>query len=123
MAKTDSGFYTGYYSVFEKHRRIQFNYFAQNNYLLGSVSDKEELQHLVRFSQGYYTVEKWNDSLVFNDLRFGQMTGWYDPAAKFVFHYYLQKGGRENKLVVQRGRFANWNWSTTKSLLKRIAGK
>jgi inner membrane protein len=60
---------------------------------------------------------------VFNDLRFGQMTGWYDPASKFVFHYYLQKGDRENKLVVQRGRFANWNRSTTESLLKRIAGK
>lgn len=122
-AKTDSGFYTGYYSVFEKHRPIQFNYFAQNKFLLLSVSDQEELQHLIRFSQGYYTVEKWNDTLVFNDLRFGQMTGWYDPKAKFVFHYYLQKGDKENKLVVQRGRFANWNESTTKSLLRRIAGE
>jgi len=27
---------------------------------------------LKTFSQGYYTVEKWKDTLVFNDLRFGQ---------------------------------------------------
>lgn len=122
VAKTDSGFYTGYYSVFDRRKKITFHYFPQNDSLLRSVSNKEELQHLIRFSQGYYTVEKWSDTLVFNNLRFGQITGWYDSSAKFIFHYYLQGAGEESKLVVQRGRFSNWNWTTTRSLLNRIAG-
>jgi inner membrane protein len=90
---------------------------------LQPVTNHEEVQHLLRFSQGYYTVEKWHDTLVFNDLRFGQMVGWHDPHEKFVFHYFLQHGDRDNRLVVQRGRFAKWNWATTKSLLNRIAGQ
>lgn len=122
-AKTDSGFYIGYRSVFDRKPEIGFTYFARNKYLLNSVSDQEALQHLIRFSQGYYTVEKWNDTLVFNDLRFGQMIGWYDPHEKFVFHFFLNRSDQDNKLVVQRGRFAKWSWGTTKTLINRIEGE
>jgi len=120
VAKADSGFYIGYHSVFDKRRQIKFHYFAKNESMLRSVSDREELQHLIRFSQGYYTVEKRNGTLVFSDLRFGQIAGWYDPKAVFAFHYYLQ--GKEDKLVVQRGRFARWNKATLRSLIRRIGG-
>lgn len=120
--KSDSGFHVGYRSVFDNRPQISLHYFPKNDSLLKQVSDQEEMQHLIRFSQGYYTVEKWSDTLVFNDLRFGQMIGWYDPNEKFVFHYYLEKSGEDNKLVVQRGRFAKWNWQTTMSLLDRIRG-
>jgi inner membrane protein len=120
VAKKDLGFYVGYHSVFDKKQQIDFYYFPKNDSFLNAVSDQEELQHLVRFSQGYYTMEKWKDTVVFNDLRFGQMIGWHDPNEKFVFHYYLQK--KDNKLVVQRGRFAKWDWQTTRSLIDRIEG-
>jgi inner membrane protein len=66
-------------------------------------------------------VQKWNDTLVFNDLRFGQMIGWKDPSARFVFHYFLQHPDN-NKFIVQRGRFTGWNMNALKSLLKRIRG-
>lgn len=121
VARTDSGFYVGFRSVFDKKDQISFRYFPQNKYLLQSESRHEELQHLIRFSQGYYTVELWHDRLVFNDLRFGQIIGWSNPEGKFVFHYFLQHPD-DNKLVVQRGRFAGWTWQTTQSLFKRIAG-
>jgi inner membrane protein len=122
VAKRDKGFYVGYHSVFDKKEQIDFQYFSKNDSLLQQVSSQEELQHLIRFSKGYYTAEKWNDTVVFNDLRFGQMIGWHDPNEKFVFHYYLQKSDKDNKLVVQRGRFAKWNWKTTQSLIERIRG-
>ena len=122
VAKNDQGFYVGYHSVFDKKQEISFRFFSKNDSLLRQISDQEELQHLKRFSQGYYTVEKWSDTLVFNDLRFGQMIGWYNPNEKFVFHYYLQKRDGDNKLVVQRGRFAKWDWQTTRSLINRIEG-
>ena len=50
-----------------------------------------------------------------------QVIGWTNPKEKFVFHYYLQHPG-DNKLVVQRGRFAKWDWGVVKALAKRIRG-
>ena len=85
------------------------------------MADHEDLQQLIRFSQQFYTVEKWNDTLVFNDLRFGQILGWRNPKEKFVFHYFLQHP-EDNELIVQRGRFTGWNKEEVLYLLKRIKG-
>lgn len=123
VARCDSGYYIGYRSVLAKKENINFHYFPTNNSLLKPVKDHEEVQHLLRFSQGYYTVEKWNDTLVFNDLRFGQIIGWHDPKENFVFHFFLQHPENSNRLVVQRGRFAKWNWKTTQSLFNKILGR
>jgi inner membrane protein len=80
---------------------------------------QEEVKQLKKFSQGFYVAEKWNDSLVFNDLRFGQIMGWEDPNARFVFHFILQPGA-DNTMVVQRGRFQNWNSRTIFGFIRRI---
>ena len=121
VAGNDSGYYIGYYSVFDSQKKIDLHYYPKNDSLLNPVRDHEEVQRLLRFSKGFYSVEKWNDTLVFNDLRFGQIVGWYKPETRFAFHYYLQHG-KGNRFVVQRGRFAEWNRETTKSLIKRIKG-
>ncbi len=117
----DSGFYVGFRSVFDTKKEIDFEFFPRNNSLLAPVHNHEDLQKLIRFSKGFYTAEKWNDTLVFNDLRFGQIIGWHNTKEKFVFHYFLQHSA-DNRLVVQRGRFAKWNWEIMKSLFKRIEG-
>ena len=117
----DRGYYVGFHSVFDGQRPIQWQYFPRNDSLLEPVNHHEDLQKLIRFSQQFYTVEKWNDTLVFNDLRFGQIIGWQNPRGKFVFHYQLENPG-SNKLVVQRGRFAGWDWEVVKHYLKRISG-
>lgn len=122
VAGNDSGYYTGFHSLFDKTDTIALEYFPRNKALLDTVAGYEDLQRLIRFSRQFYTVEKYGDTLVFNDLRFGQVTGWQNPKAKFVFHYYLQHPFA-NKLVVQRGRFEGWNRQTLTALLKRIAGR
>jgi inner membrane protein len=121
VAGNEKGYYIGYYSVFDSQKKINLHYYPQNDSLLNPVRDQEEVQRLLRFSKGFYTLEQWHDTLVFNDLRFGQIVGWYKPEVKFAFHYYLQRK-EGNKFVVQRGRFADWTWETTKSLIKRIEG-
>jgi inner membrane protein len=123
VAASDSGLYSGYRSVFDSKDTIQFTYFPKNDHLLSSVATNEEkksLDNLKRFSRGFYSIQKWNDTLVFNDLRFGQIVGWHDPNEKFVFHYFVQHQG--NKMAVQRGRFAKWNQETIRALIKRIKG-
>jgi len=120
-AKTDSGFQIGHRSVFENQTKIEFYYFPQNKSALDTLKNHEDIQRLIRFSQGYYTVENRNDTLLFNDLRFGQITGWATPTEKFVFHYYLEYP-EENQLVIQRGRFANWNSETVNVMIEKIWG-
>ncbi len=121
VAGNDSGYHVGFRSLFDSKKEIIFQYFPRNDSLLRQVSGNEDLDHLIRFSQQFYTVEKWGDTLVFNDLRFGQVIGWQNAGGKFVFHYYLQHPG-DNKLVVQRVRFEGWNRQTGLSLLRKIKG-
>jgi inner membrane protein len=121
VASNDDGSHVGFRSLFDQSEAISFQYFPRNDSLLNSVDDHESLQKLKRFSQGFYTVEKWSDTLVFNDLRFGQIIGWQNPREKFVFHFFLSHP-QDNRLVVQRGRFAKWDWSVATGLLRRIGG-
>lgn len=121
VAANDSGYNIGYRSLFDKERKIDFHFISRNDSLLKPVSDHEDLQKLIRFSKKYYVVQKWGDTLVFSDIRFGQMIGWKNPSARFAFHYFLQHPA-DNKLVVQRGRFAGWDIAAFKALLRRIRG-
>jgi len=121
VAGNDSGYYVGYHSVFDHTNKLSLRYFPRNDFLLHSFTDKKEIAKLIRFSQQYYTVEKHQDTILFNDLRFGQIVGWQNPEEKFAFHYYLQPD-IDNTLVVQRGRFAKWDEQSFKSMLWRIKG-
>ena len=95
---------------------------ARNDSLLDQVQHKDDLVHLLKFSQGYYTIEQWGDTLVWNDLRFGQQIGWKNRDARFAFYYFLQYPD-DNKLIVQRGRFAGWNKEVVGYLWRRMLGK
>jgi inner membrane protein len=122
VAHVDSGFFIGHVSVFdERTSPVKFRFFYKNEKLLDSVLDQKEVGLLKRFSNDFYTVEKWNDTLVFNVLRFGQMIGWQQPDAHFAFHYFLNPT-YNNDLVVQRGRFEGWNRQTLSYMLRRIKG-
>ncbi len=121
VAEVDSGYQIGYRSVFDKSGSMSLTYIPKNDHLLQGWQKDHALNQLKKFSQGFYSIENRSDTLVFNDLRFGQVTGWHTPNARFAFHYYLNYP-KENLLVMQRGRFANWNEQTVTSLVTRIRG-
>ncbi|HLZ86362.1 MAG TPA: metal-dependent hydrolase [Puia sp.] len=120
VAEDSGGFYTGYRSLFD-HEPTHFRFQPKAKWLLKPFLGQPDVHYLLRFSQGFYTVEEWGDTVVFNDLRFGEMKGWEDPKARFVFHYFLQRPG-ENRVVVQRGRFAGWDRRTIRIFIRRIRG-
>ena len=122
VAGDDQGYHVGYRSLFDQEKSIQFQYFPRNDSLLNGVSDHESMQRLIRFSQQFYTLERWSDTLVFNDLRFGQVIGWQNPREKFAFHFFVNRPD-ENRLVVQRGRFAKWDRAVAEGLMSRIKGE
>lgn len=119
--KDKTGYFVSYRSVFDSKKEMSFTYFAQNDSLLTPVKNKEELKDMLTFADSFYTLEKRNDTIVFNVLRFGQVVGWYNPKEKFAFYYYLDRPGA-NDVVAQRGRFEKWDPETISSFIKRIKG-
>lgn len=118
VIQDSTGFQVGYKSIFSKNEFV-FTRFEQHETYLDSIHDHQEVMDLKVFSQGFYSLEKWNDTLVFNDLRFGQINGWENPSSKFAFHYFLSHPAN-NDLVVQRGRFSALNIRSAKILWTRM---
>lgn len=117
------GFHTGYRSVFDSRRRpMVFRWQPRNEKALEPFRGREDVGYLLQFSQEYYTIGTWKDSLVFNVLRFGEMKGWTDSGAPFVFHYFLQYP-KNNQLVLQRGRFSGWDGQAFRDFVRRIEGE
>ena len=121
VAQNDSGYDIGYRSVFDRNKEIDFHFAFRNDSLLKASANGDDINRLLLFSQGYYAAQLWHDTLVFNDLRFGEQLGWATIEPKFVFHYFLQYPD-DNKMVVQRGRFAGWDKVAIITFLKRIKG-
>ncbi len=117
----DSGYYIGYRSVFDSKDDMELTWRPRNQQMLDSIEHETHLQQLKRFSQGFYIAEKWSDTLVFSDLRFGQVAGWDNPHNPFAFYYFLNHP-EDNELVVQRGRFARWNRTSMEAMWRRIKG-
>lgn len=122
VVQTDSGYYVGYRSVLDHSAAITYHFVPQNDQLLTHIEDTLALARLKRFSQGYYTATYYHDTLVFNDLRFGEMTAGLLPAPRFCFYYYLQPNAA-NDVIIQRGRFAGWNKQVINLFIRRIGGK
>jgi inner membrane protein len=101
VAGNDSGFYTGYRSVFDKTDNIDLKFRPRNEDLLSKLPQDRDLIKLKRFAKNYYTAEKIQDTLYFNDIRFGTTGGWTGGEQPFVFRYCLEKNAN-NDLVIQK---------------------
>jgi inner membrane protein len=121
VAEDSAGYHTGYLSLLTRVRKVQYSYFPRNDSLLNVLRSREDVRELMKFCQGYYTAEQWGDTLVFNDLRFGQIRGWEGGPSRFVFHYYLHQPG-DNQVILQRGRLSGWNGQTFRTFVRKIEG-
>lgn len=94
--KTQESIYLGYYSLFDSHQEIEFTEFKKDNHLLGEMHSEPLIKRLKKISKEWYTIEKRNGKLFFNDLRFGQI-GINNESSKFAFSYELKY---ENKTLI-----------------------
>jgi len=85
------------------------------------VATLTEVQILKRFSKNYYSITKSDSSLVFNDIRFGQVGGWYRPHAPFVFKFDIIH--KNNAAHIQQGRMESVGSKPIQALVQRIKGK
>lgn len=99
--ETENGYRFGHYSLFDDDSPIIFsNEYLKNHELIDSIRDNKVIQQLLRISNGWYTVEKEDDHLIFTDLRFGQF-GINTNTSPFMWRYKIWDNG-DGKVSVKR---------------------
>jgi inner membrane protein len=120
-AKDKSGYYTGYYSVFDKSDSIKFNYETRNELITILFPGNTDIPKLKEFSDNFYCFTKNEGSVYFNDLRFGRAAGWMHPPSGFVFRYRLSN--KPEEALLRRGDMDITFKEAFVRLVERIKGK
>ena len=86
--KTENAYLIGH-SSFLDTKPIAFSSYPKNHHLLGDLSKHPKVKRMIAISKGWYTINKKNNILYFNDLRFGALS--LKPNAQnFVFKYKIE---------------------------------
>lgn len=90
----DDHYALGYYSILDRKPEVTLAQIPKNHELLGPWADNQNVQRLIHLSDGNYVIQSRNDTLVFCDLRFGQLGA---PSAEkpFVYSYQLIPDGED----------------------------
>ncbi len=83
----DDAYLIGNYSFFDT-KPIHFESYQKNQTLLGSLKDDDKIKRLIKIAEGWYTISKEKDQLMFNDLRFGLLS-LKQHEKQFAFSYQL----------------------------------
>lgn len=99
VVDTDEVYHVGYYSLLDSDDTIDFQTLTPRHellepYLAETSPGAEELRGLLRFTEGFYTANEASEGTILNDLRFGPLTGWFDPSRDYIFSFriYEQDG-------------------------------
>jgi len=97
--QTDDSFLLANYSFFDTHP-ITFTKYPKNHYLLGSLAENKSVKRMISISEGWFTINKKDEQLYFNDLRFGLLS--IKPKAEnFVFKYKITVDDYENVIFTE----------------------
>lgn len=97
-AESSEGYHIGYYSLLDHDQLINYFYFPKNHELLTPYLHSTDVMRLIDLTSGWYALKPYKQGLIFNDLRFGQRTGWLDKEGDFVFSYYIYEQNGEVKI-------------------------
>ncbi len=117
-----SGYWFGYYSLFDKTKDINFYHVNKNDSLLRPFDNEEAVKVLKQFSKNQYVISKHDSVTFFNDIRFGQSGGWDGPDSSFVFSFRLDKNA-DHSASFSRTKFKVSFSDALVSLASRIKGK
>jgi inner membrane protein len=93
---TKEAYLMGYYSFFDS-QSISFSSYPKNHELLGKLVTNDKVIRLIAIAEGWYTISRIKEKLLFNDLRFGLLSLKPDET-KFAFTYELESN--KNGLTV-----------------------
>jgi len=124
--ETDSGFYTGYYSLFDQDTNIKFTYFAKNHHLISDLQENRDLNRLINLSKKWFKIVPADDgALLYQDLRFATIEYPPTPDSRFAFSYLIKKIPNTNPgISIERLPFEyNKRIQTINGLWDRLFGK
>jgi inner membrane protein len=116
-----TGYWFGYYSIFDKTNTIDYFHVNKNDSLLIPYADNKSVKILKQFSKGYYCVAQKDSSLYFNDIRFGQVGAWDKPDSAFVFSFVISENA-DNSKALDRSKLKTSYTEAISSLVHRIEG-
>lgn len=120
--KTETGYLTANYSLFDKQAEINFSAeIPRNNHLLDEIIKEKKVQQLIDITNGWYTIKKEGDRLFFNDLRFGQL-GMDNTKAQFVFSYELLYDQNGEFQAPEREKSMQNAKEMTRAIFERMKG-
>ncbi|MBK8875692.1 MAG: metal-dependent hydrolase [Bacteroidetes bacterium] len=120
VAADTGGYWNGYCSVLDAENEIpELTFIPQQVYLSDSIQSKEDLAKMIQFADGFYTLTNEEGKIRFNVLRFGQVSGWIDPASKCAFSFDMTPGA-DNSMVVQQGRIETTKKEVLEAMVERM---
>lgn len=94
---TSDAYLLGDYSLFDS-QSISFTKYVKNLELESKLKGNPDFEKLKKISEGWYIISKKNESLYFNDLRFGLLND-YPDNTQFAFSYQFIKTNSELKAI------------------------
>lgn len=73
VASNDEGNYMGYYSPFDKDKKIHFDYFPKQDELIAGLKQEHAVDRLIWFSKGHYIIREEEGQKRFYDVKFGKV--------------------------------------------------
>lgn len=118
----NTGYWFGYYSIFDKTKEVDYYHVNKNDHLLVPFENDPSVKILKQFSKKYYCITADKNDVYFNDIRFGQFGGWDKPDSAFVFSFKLNNYA-DNSTALDRSKFKVSFSDAISSLVNRIKGK
>ena len=117
VVMNESGYYEGYYSIFDEDNDIQYTYIESREELLAGLEDDWNTQRLRWFAKGFYGVNRIENEVVISDLRMG-----YEP--DYVFQFAVARLGNPSVTPIEpRHLPANRNLELLDVIWDRIWSK
>lgn len=118
--ETKDAYLLGNYSFFDT-QNITFETYPKNHKLLGSLIENEKVKRMIAISEGWYTINKIDDKLYYNDLRFGLLN--LEPKSQeFVFRYLVEVNASGDVTFTEQDKSPSDAKKMITSLWERIKG-
>ena len=89
--ETENDFLISYYSLLDDETKLEYYRIPKNQELLNPYRNNPDVERLLFLTQGFYALEKIENGVAMNDLRFGLTEGFDHGKGEFVFTYEIKQ--------------------------------
>jgi inner membrane protein len=114
LAMGNNGYYEGYYSLFDKEKRVETRFYPSDRSLLRGVEDHWPVRRLEWFTHGFHAVKRMGKDIIITDLRMGS-----EPF--YVFQFKIAEAGNPHSKPVKSERIrTRRGWEQLQYIWDRI---